>query len=87
MKAIRLKKPRLSRDVNFSRLLHTGDNEEDDPYVLASQARIVYYIKDPCKVEWNIAVHVQPRNVNDMGDPNDSEQFDGESDHSISIAS
>ncbi|CAA7025820.1 unnamed protein product [Microthlaspi erraticum] len=61
------------RMVNFSRLLHTGDNEEDEPYVLTSQARMVYYIDDPCIVEWKIAVHIQPKDVYDMGDPNDSE--------------
>ncbi|CAN6923713.1 unnamed protein product, partial [Brassica oleracea] len=33
--------------VNFDRLLHTGDEEEDEPYVLASQAKMVYYVEDP----------------------------------------
>ncbi|KAG7565800.1 hypothetical protein ISN44_As10g024300 [Arabidopsis suecica] len=71
--------------VNFSRLLHTGDNAEDEPYILASQAKMVYYVADPCKEEWNYAVHIQPRDVYDMGDQNDSEQFDGESIPGISM--
>lgn len=54
--------------VNFDRLLHTGDEEEDEPYVLASQAKMVYYVEDPCEQGWNIAVHVQPRDLYDMGD-------------------
>lgn len=66
--------------VNFSRLLHTGDNAEDEPYILASQAKMVYYVKDPSELEWNIAIHMQPRDVYDMGDSNGSEQLNDESD-------
>lgn len=44
---------------------------------------MVYYIEDPCIVEWKIAVHIQPKDVYDMGEPNDSEQIDGESDPGI----
>lgn len=73
--------------VSFSRLLHSGDNEEDEPYVLASEARMVYYVNDPCDVDLNIAIHVQPRDIYDMGDPSDSEQLDAESDLGISVAS
>lgn len=55
--------------VNFSRLIHTGNNEEDEPYVLASQARLVYYVEDPQEEGWSVVVHVQPRDLYDMGDP------------------
>ncbi|KAL1209251.1 hypothetical protein V5N11_033111 [Cardamine amara subsp. amara] len=79
--------PSCNFDGIGQRLLHTGDNEEDEPYILASQAKMVYYVADPCKEEWNIAVHVQPRDVYDMGDQNDSEQFDGESVPGISVTS
>lgn len=72
--------------VNFSRFLPT-EEEEDEPYILASQARMVYYVKDPSEVDWNIAVHVQPRDVYDMGDSNDSEQLEDESEPSISVSS
>ncbi|XP_019089821.1 PREDICTED: uncharacterized protein LOC104732468 [Camelina sativa] len=54
--------------VNFSRLLHSGENFEDEPYVLASQARLVYYVKQLGESEWDFAVHVQLRDVYDMGD-------------------
>lgn len=32
--------------IKFSRLIHTGDREEHDPYIEASQAKIVYYVND-----------------------------------------
>jgi len=28
--------------INFSRLIHTGDREEHDPYIEASQAEMIY---------------------------------------------
>lgn len=33
--------------VNFSRLIHTGEREEHEPFILASQAEMVYYVRDP----------------------------------------
>ncbi|KAL4287632.1 hypothetical protein AHAS_Ahas19G0205600 [Arachis hypogaea] len=32
--------------VNFSNPIHTGDREDDEPYILASEARLVYYVDD-----------------------------------------
>ncbi|XP_057740110.1 uncharacterized protein LOC130957259 [Arachis stenosperma] len=32
--------------VNFSRPIHTGNREEDEPYILASEAQLVYYVDD-----------------------------------------
>ncbi|XP_025661460.1 uncharacterized protein [Arachis hypogaea] len=32
--------------VNFERPIHTGEHEEDEPYILASQASMVYYVDD-----------------------------------------
>lgn len=55
--------------VNFSRTIHSGNGEEDEPYVLASQARLVYFVEDPLDEGWNVVVHVQPRDLYDMGDP------------------
>ncbi|KAG7585502.1 putative transposase Ptta/En/Spm plant [Arabidopsis thaliana x Arabidopsis arenosa] len=54
--------------VNFSRLIHSRNGEEDEPYVLASQARLVYYVEDPQEKGWSVVVHVQPRDLYDMGD-------------------
>ncbi|CAA7027471.1 unnamed protein product [Microthlaspi erraticum] len=53
--------------VNFSRIIHSGQGEEDEPFVLASQAKMVYYIEDPSELGWNIAVHIQPKDLYDMG--------------------
>lgn len=62
--------------VNFSRLIHTGNSEEDEPYVLASQARLVYYVEDLKEKGWSVVVHVKPRDLYDMGDPTISEEDD-----------
>lgn len=32
--------------VNFNRLVHRGDRETDDPYMLTSQVDQVFYVKD-----------------------------------------
>ncbi|XP_025661810.1 uncharacterized protein [Arachis hypogaea] len=32
--------------INFSRPIHTGNREEDEPYILASEAQLVYYVDD-----------------------------------------
>ncbi|XP_025647406.1 uncharacterized protein [Arachis hypogaea] len=32
--------------VNFSNPIHVGDREDDEPYILASEARLVYYVED-----------------------------------------
>lgn len=56
--------------VNFSRLLHTGLDEEDEPYILASQAEMVYYVEDQCENGWHVAVKVKPRDLYEMGEQN-----------------
>ena len=63
------------------------EEEGDEPYILASQAKMVYYVKDPSEVEWNIAVHVQPRDVYDMGDSNDAQPLEDGFEPSISVSS
>ncbi|KAL4300228.1 hypothetical protein AHAS_Ahas17G0179900 [Arachis hypogaea] len=32
--------------VTFSRSIHTGDREDDEPHILASEAHLVYYVDD-----------------------------------------
>jgi len=54
--------------VNFSRLVHTGAKEIDEPFILASNARMVYYVKDPLQEGWSCVCHVKPRDLFDMGD-------------------
>ncbi|XP_057760440.1 uncharacterized protein LOC130980816 [Arachis stenosperma] len=53
--------------VNFSRVIHSGDREEDDPYIEASQARMVYFVNDEVNKDWSVVVHLKPRDSYDMG--------------------
>ncbi|QHN91671.1 uncharacterized protein DS421_17g576920 [Arachis hypogaea] len=57
--------------VNFSRPIHTGDREEDEPYILVSEAQLVYYVDDEVAKEWSVVVHVKPRDLYDMGEENE----------------
>ncbi|XP_016203600.1 uncharacterized protein LOC107644277 [Arachis ipaensis] len=57
--------------VNFARPIHTGDREEDEPYILASEAQLVYYVRDEVDQEWSVVVHVKPRDLYDMGGENE----------------
>ncbi|XP_072071802.1 uncharacterized protein [Arachis hypogaea] len=57
--------------VNFSRSIHTGVREEDEPYILASEAQLVYYVDDEIVKEWSVVVHVKPRDLYDMGEDNE----------------
>ncbi|XP_025685089.1 uncharacterized protein [Arachis hypogaea] len=54
--------------VNFERPIHTGEHEEDEPYILASQASMVYYVDDVVNKGWSIVVHLKPRDLYEMGD-------------------
>ena len=54
--------------INFSRLIHIGDREENDPYIEVSQAEMAYYVNDEVNKDWTIDVHLKPRDVYDMGE-------------------
>ena len=53
--------------VNFSRLIHKGDQLIDEPYVLASQASQVFYVEDVRHKDWMVVVKTKPREVFDVG--------------------
>ncbi|XP_025662015.1 uncharacterized protein [Arachis hypogaea] len=57
--------------INFARPIHTGDREEDELYILASEAQLVYYVRDEVDQEWSVVVHVKPRDLYDMGGENE----------------
>ena len=61
--------------VNFSRLVHTGQSPDDEPYILAAQARQVYYVADEKHKDWHMVVHIKPREAYDIGYCNDSESL------------
>nr|KYP59372.1 hypothetical protein KK1_014806 [Cajanus cajan] len=54
--------------VNFARLIHTGDNDDDEPYIQATEAQMVYYVEDESDKNWSIPVHLKPRDLYDMGE-------------------
>ncbi|OMO71335.1 hypothetical protein CCACVL1_18274 [Corchorus capsularis] len=49
--------------VNFSHLTHKGDDLADDPFVLASQVKKVFYMKDERHKDWYVAKPVRLRDV------------------------
>ena len=57
--------------MNFSRLIHTGESPDDEPYILASEAQQVYYVEDEKHKDWSMVVHLKPRDLYDMGDDSD----------------
>ncbi|XP_073137124.1 uncharacterized protein [Henckelia pumila] len=62
--------------VNFSRLIHTGEREEHEPFVLASQAQMVYYVRDPKDEDWYYVIRHTPRDTYErliLGDVNSTD--------------
>jgi len=53
--------------ITFSHLKHTGEREDDEPYIQASQAQLVYYVEDKKDEGWCTPVHLKPRDLFDMG--------------------
>ncbi|KAL4396625.1 hypothetical protein AHAS_Ahas01G0110600 [Arachis hypogaea] len=59
--------------VNFPELIHTGALELDEPFILATGARMVYYANDPVDEGWCSVCHMEPRNLYDMRDLNEED--------------
>ncbi|KAK5845377.1 hypothetical protein PVK06_001553 [Gossypium arboreum] len=53
--------------VNFSRLIHTGEQLVDESYVFSSQVKQVFYSKDPTDDGWYVVLRNTPRDLFDMG--------------------
>ncbi|KAK5845466.1 hypothetical protein PVK06_001654 [Gossypium arboreum] len=53
--------------VNLSRLIHTGQQLMDEPYVFSSQVKQVFYSKDPTDEDWYVVLRNTPRDLFDMG--------------------
>ena len=64
--------------VNFDRLIHTGEREEDEPYIEASQAQMVYYVDDLVNKGWSVAIHLKPRDLYEMGEEAGEETYENE---------
>ncbi|GMJ10411.1 hypothetical protein HRI_004710300 [Hibiscus trionum] len=54
--------------VNFSRLIHTGLQLMDEPYVFSSQVKQIFYCHDPLDKGWSVVLHNTPRDLIDIGD-------------------
>ncbi|KAK5771814.1 hypothetical protein PVK06_048058 [Gossypium arboreum] len=53
--------------VNFSRLVQTGQQLMDEPYVFSSQVKQVFYSKDPTDEGWYVVLRNTLRDLFDMG--------------------
>lgn len=53
--------------VNFLHLAYIGGNLVDDPFVFASQAKKVFYVKAGRKKDWFIVKHAKLSNIYGMG--------------------
>ena len=47
--------------VNFNHLLYRGNEVSDEPFILATQAQQVFYVKDPVDENWEIVVKMKQR--------------------------
>ncbi|KAG6497581.1 hypothetical protein ZIOFF_045482 [Zingiber officinale] len=57
--------------LNFSRLIHTGEREEHEAFILATQAQMVYYVRDPKEEDWYCAIRHALRDTYNMGNEDD----------------
>ena len=54
--------------INFTRPIHTGEHEDDEPYIKASEAQMVFFVNDEKEGGWCIPIHLKPRDLYDMGE-------------------
>lgn len=62
--------------VNFSRLIHTGEQLRHEPFVFSSQVKQVFYSQDPKNVDWYIVLYKAPRDLFDLGEKSNDEDFE-----------
>ena len=62
--------------VNFTRLIHVGDELMDESYVLASEASQVFYVEDKRDKDWFVVVKTKASDVFDAGSGHFSAQDD-----------
>ena len=54
--------------INFTRPIHTGEHEDDEPYIKASEAQMVFFVNDEKEGGWCIPVHLKPKDLYEMGE-------------------
>jgi hypothetical protein len=52
-------------EVNFNHL-YKSNQKNSEPFILASQAKQVYFVQDPLDVEWHAVISPTPRDYYDM---------------------
>lgn len=52
--------------LNFSRLISTGQQQFDEPFVFATQVEQVFYVKDSEQPDWHVVIKTKPRDIFDM---------------------
>ncbi|XP_057723864.1 uncharacterized protein LOC130939806 [Arachis stenosperma] len=57
--------------VALFRCLWVDTTSDDEPYILASEVRLVYYVDDEVDEDWSVVVHAKPRDLFDMGKYNE----------------
>ncbi|GKB09160.1 hypothetical protein Tco_0837472, partial [Tanacetum coccineum] len=63
--------------VNYSRpLVHTGEKLSDDPFIISSQAKQVFYIDDIRDVGWSHVILTKLKDIYDMGSDENKDEFD-----------
>ncbi|XP_021846453.2 uncharacterized protein [Spinacia oleracea] len=61
--------------VNFSKLMHTGQKLDDDPFIFSSQAKQVFYIEDEIQKGWHHVIKTKPRDLFDIPDDDDDDEL------------
>ena len=54
--------------INFTRPIHSGEHEDDEPYIKASEAQMVFFVDDEKDGGWCIPIHLKPRDLYDIGE-------------------
>jgi len=62
--------------VNFTHLIHIGDNITDDPFILSYQASQVYYVVDDRNPNWVAVLQTKARDVYDVSQGGSNEDID-----------
>ena len=52
--------------VNFKHSLYKHNRLSDEPFILASQAKQIWYVRDPIEEDWQVVVKMTPRDLYDM---------------------
>ncbi|GJZ77207.1 RNA-directed DNA polymerase, partial [Tanacetum coccineum] len=63
--------------VKFSRpLVHTSEKLSDDPFIISSRAKQVFYIDDIRDVGWSHVIQTKLRDIYDMGSDENKDEFE-----------